>query len=680
MTAFHLDYETRSEIPLDERGLDNYSRDKSTSVILAAYAEGDHKVKLWEPHLSPMPTELKDALTDPWVQVHAWNSAFELAITRYVLKIHKPASEWVDPMSFARYLSLPGSLEDVGEILKIGEAAKMKEGKRLINLFCEPELPAGRPTLFGLSEATFRDWRSDPADWDLFGQYCKQDVVAERTIEKKLVRFHLPDDERETWLLDSKINARGIPVDLDLVRGAKLIADREMERLRLKLHNLTHLDNTNSNSQMLKFLQKNCGYPFASLGKAFVGRAMEGEGGLSDLGREILEIRKMTSKSSLNKFEVIANTVSDDGRLRNQFVYYGAARTGRWSGRDAQLQNLPRPTKEVENKMDRAVELVRKVDYEAITKEFSQPLDVASSVIRAGFRAPEGFELVVADLGSIETRVVGFVARCKAILDIFEKGQDAYLMFGTRMFNKPYDQVTKEERQKAKAPVLGCGFGLGGGEEQTTESGDVIRTGLWGYAQAMGVELTQAESAQAVKVYRETYPEVPVLWKELHEGAVSAIRHPGKLFEVGPLGFECMGKKVLRMILPSGRALHYINPKVETRERDGKYGPYKVAEISYDGKDQTTHSWGMCFLIGSKICENAVQAIARDVLVSGMKEATKIGFKIVLHVHDEIGALVPIGSSLGLPDLIRCMIVQPWWTNGKLPLSAEGYTGRYYKK
>ena len=304
---------------------------------------------------------------------------------------------------------------------------------------------------------------------------------------------------------------------------------------------------------------------------------------------------------------------------------------------------------------------------------------MVSSVIRASFQAPEGYHFDVADLAGIETRIVGWLARCQSILDIFKQGKDPYLTFGAKMFNKPYDEVTKEERQKAKAPVLACGFGLGGGEEQQTEDGDTVRSGLWGYAQAMNIELTQEEAALSVKVYRQTYPEVVKFWWDLQDATVSAIHNPGEEFEVGLISFCCVGKSVLQMRLPSGRSLHYMKPRVTMREVEGKYGPYKRAEIYYDGKDQKTHNWGTLILIGSKICENAVQAVARDILVNGMKLATKIGFNIVLHVHDEIGALVPDGSPLTVEKLAEAMSTSPDYAPD-LILAAEGYSEKYYRK
>jgi len=331
MTELHLDFETTSRIDLDSRGLDNYAKDRSTRVLLTAYAFGDRAPKLWQPHLSPeVPADLWDALNDPFCIVHAWNAAFEHAIINHVLKILKPIEEFRDPMCNARYLSLPGSLGGVGEALGLNESqAKIKDGKRLIKLFCSPEDDGGEDTLFGTSEPTFRNWATDPKDWKLFGEYCLQDVVAERAIEKKLKKFPLPDSEWETWFLSEHINERGIPVSIPLVSGARFIVNKEMERLVTQLKEITKVDNPASTQQMLEWLSTQ-GYPFSSVGKAFVKRALNGECDLTEDAKLALEIRSQTAKSSVKKYVAIADTTSDDGRLRYAYQFMGAARTGRF--------------------------------------------------------------------------------------------------------------------------------------------------------------------------------------------------------------------------------------------------------------------------------------------------------------------------------------------------------------
>lgn len=689
--AFHLDFETRSTISLPERGLSNYASDKSTEVILCAYAEGDNRVQLWQPHLGPMPNELKDALTDPFVEVHAWNATFEHVITSHVLKIPKPIPEYFDVMVLARSLSMPGYLEDVGNIIKVKPSeAKMEGGGELVKMFTEPKVAGGESGLFGVSKPGFNDWNTHPEGWERFCAYCKNDVVAERAIERKLAKYPLPEAEYKGWCLDQKINSTGIPTDLALVRGAQFIAAKEMALLKAQLKELTGLQNPNSVDQMLAFAQSQ-GYGFSSLGKEFVNRAMDGECPLTPLCREVLEIRRMTSKTSVNKFDAIASNVNSDGRLRYQFSFMGAPRTGRWSGKGSQessggvqMQNLARPNKQVEKNMDRALELVRKMDYDAIKAEFGQPLEVASSVIRGAFCAEPGKKLVIADLNAIEARVIGWLSDCKPLLKVFEDKKCPYIDFATGIYRKNYADVTRQERATCKPAVLGCGFQMGGGEEIITADGDKIRTGLLGYAEAYGVDMSREEAIAAVDLYRNKYKEVVDYWWTLERASIAAVRGHGPQ-TVRFVTFEATGKSVLRVLLPSGRHLTYLQPEVQEVEfttKDKKTGgdrTFKKDELSYMGLDQKTRQWVRMPTRGGHLTENFCQAVARDILLHGMTLADERGFEVVAHVHDEIVAQVPENGRLGHQDLVDCMKSVPTWATG-LPLDAEGFDTQSYRK
>lgn len=724
-----LDYETRSTIDLDSRGLDNYARSPDTRILMAAFAFGDHKPKLWQPHLNPtIPAELEDALLDPFVQCWSWNASFERAITKHVLGLDKPIQEFRDPMCNARYLSLPGSLDAAGEILGLGEnLAKIKDGKRLIKLFCEPEDAGGVEGLFGLSEPTFRTWATDPVDWKLFCEYCVQDVVAERALAKKMQKFVLPDHEWSAWFLSERINERGIPVDASLVAGARVIVDRETERLTDQLKELTQLENPASTKQMLEWLMTQ-GYGFSSIGKEFVSRALNGECDLSEAARTALTIRAQTSKSSVKKYTAIADATGFDARLRYAYQYMGASRTGRFSSLGANMANLSKSSKAVEKKMDRAIELVQKADYDTILSEFGTPLDVAASTVRSSFRAPDGHRFVVADLGAVENRVLGWVSRCDKILDVFrktfvyegpdypEKGVfngmsfawDPYLDFATKLYGGTYAELWFEwkikgdatKRNNSKPPVLGAGFQLGAGKEEIDSDGVKTWSGLLGYARALGVEMTLEEAVKAIKVFRDAYNEVVWYWKDIHRAAVFAIRNPGHLTGVGVPQtqrdqeyFEKLGRKVweplvsflghsskvMEMKLPSDRSLHYIKPEVRTEDAVYEGRGYKRDLIYYWGKELGSQAWGECVASPGRLTENSVQAIARDLLVYGMKLADKQGFPIVLHTYDEIGAVVANDSPLGLPQLIQCMTTAPEFASD-LPLAADGYESIYYKK
>lgn len=331
MTTLHLDLESRSALDLTVSGLDLYVNHPSTELLMEAWAIDDNPVQIWEPHISPkQPLELREALEDPAITKISWNASFEREFHKWVLDQDIPIRFWKDSMVMARYMALPGSLDECGNVLNISkEFRKMDNSNRLKDMFCLPVKEGGEETLFGISEPVFRDWNSNPVDWELFKKYCMQDVVAERAIKNRLKNFPLPDHEWEAWYLDQEINERGIAVDMELVKGGSYIADIVKAELLDKLQKLTGLDNPNSRDQLLGFLREH-NYPFHELGKAFVSRALIEKSDMDGLAREILLLRQQSAKTSAQKLINIAGQVSNDGRLRHQFGFYGA-RTGRWT-------------------------------------------------------------------------------------------------------------------------------------------------------------------------------------------------------------------------------------------------------------------------------------------------------------------------------------------------------------
>jgi DNA polymerase len=696
----HLDFETRGESDLEEVGLDNYARHPSTEILMLGWAVDDSEAELWEPHRSAFPSHLKTLVEDPSVIKCAWNATFERAMFLWKLGIQIPYQQMCDPMIWARHLSMPGSLEDCGAIMKVMKTeAKMEEGDRLKKIFSFPYKQVFISPLFGTSTAFFRNWETDPKEWDLFGEYCKQDVRAERAILKRMTKFPLPEIEQRGWVLDQKINDNGMPVDLDLVNGALTIAKKEQDVLTRQLQEMTGLENPNSRDQILEWLRKE-GYPFNSMDKEAVARALSASyiGQLTATGKEALYIRQKASKTSYKKYEAILLNVGPDRRLRQQFSFLGASRAGRWTGHSVQLHNLPRPAKSVEKKMERAVELLRAHDGITLASEFPSVMDVVTSCVRASFRAPEGKKLVVCDLNAIENRGLGWVAKSKTILDVFKQGRCPYLDFACDLYHKDYEELadayahgdaaTKEMRQISKPAVLGCGYGLGGGDEYMTEDGDVLKGGLWGYAENMFVFISKKQAHEMVKVWRKKNKEIagwtdkneirhPGLWERLETAAIRSIKEC-RPQTVGPVTFECFGGKVLRILLPSGRGLHYIHPRIAERKFPGWEGkePYVKESLFYEGIDQTTRQWVEIPTYGGKLTENIVQAIARDILLNGLFLAEEKGFEIAGHCHDEI---ITVTDTLGLVDLRECMEAVPPWAPD-IPLGADGYEGVYYRK
>ena len=480
---------------------------------------------------------------------------------------------------------------------------------------------------------------------------------------------------------------------------------------------------------------------FDSLGKDFIARALAGECDLTPECREILELRLQTAKSSVSKYTALADMTAADARLRYQYTYYGA-HTGRWAAHGVNVGNLLKPTKEVEKRLDLAVNLVRKMDYEEIVKQFGKPLDVAAGVQRSAFRAPEGKKFVWADENAIENRMLGYLARCEAILKVFRgtftyRGPDAveygtkkpikdgmqypldpYIQFATRMYNQSYHDLWVEwkikgdstKRTFCKPPVLGGGYALGPGDEKIDEkTGMRYWTGLMGYSRNMGIELPQEVASESIAILRQEWKEVTWLWKDMERAAAFAIRHPGHLTGVGVpelkwefdlfdrlgrkvyeprLSFKCHSDKVLELILPSKRPLFYWSPRVETQHKtwtgmkDGRQVTRKYDQdvIFYKAKDPKTKQWVETDTFGGHLVENADQGESRDVLVDGLKRADALGFEVVGHTYDEGVTLVDIDSNLGVPELCECLATPHERYKGELPLSAEGTEDIVYHK
>lgn len=688
MDHLHIDLESRSPVDLPTCGLDRYAKDKSTQILMIGYAVNDDDVQLWQAHEGEMPKSLRRSLLDSRLKKVAWNASFERNLLGFTLGIDVPLCSWEDTMVKARYASLPGHLQDASDALKLGSEGKSRDGKELIRLFCKP-IPGGDPNQLMLvfsdeieDPVSYHDWNTDPAAWERFGAYCKQDVAAERVIDRKLEVFGFPIEEQFAWVVDQTINERGIYVDSGLVHGALQVANNTRIAAIQRMKDITGYANPQSVKQLMAWLDTQ-GYDYESLGKFFVNRALDGQCQLTAAAREVLLLRQETGKASVRKLNPLTQTVSSDNRLRNQFTFLGAARTGRWSGKgghgaSVQLQNLPRPIPEVEKNTDLAISLIRNLDISGLKAFDAKPMEVVASTLRAAFCAAPGKKLIVADLSAVENRVLGWIAQCPGILNVFKEGKDPYKAFAVFLFRVAYEEVTKEQRQWAKPPVLGCGYGLSGGEIKIDADGNLFKTGLMRYAEAMHIDLDQELAHKAVKIFRQTYPEVPRFWKKMIRAAVAAIRSGHEVPVNNLIAFDMKGP-ALRMILPSGRCLHYLNPQVEEKVLQGEHGDYTVENIWFDGKEQGKPTWGRIVTGGTKLTENCDQAISRDLLLHGIMRAEAMGLPVVGHVHDEIIAETEVDSFFMVEDLEGVMKSLPAWATG-LPMDAAGWEGSYYHK
>ena len=580
-------------------------------------------------------------------------------------------------MALANMQSFTGDLYAVGTAMGLdGTKLKDKEGQRLIRLFCGPQKVSKNKPLARRTSDT------NPFEWEAFCEYNIQDVVAEEEIQEKLIRFEIPDDEWTMYEIDQRINDTGLPVNRRFVEQAQIKSDTRKEELFWDMLELTQLANPNSTGKLLPWLQDR-GYPFADLQKNTVTKVLnldKEEPILDDDARKALRLRRFISQTSVKKFPAILRRLSHDDHLRHTLQYGGAARTLRWAGRGPQPHNLTRTPKLLEaddggdwSRLTICADIIENGTYSDLQMFMSEPMIALAGSVRSSFQAHPGYELRVCDLKAIESAVIAWLAGCDRMLDVFRNGRDPYKDFGVELYKKPYDDITGSERTICKPAVLGCAYQLGGGKMKNGK-----RTGLWGYAENMGVNITEQEAWQHVKLFRETYAEIPMLWDHLDFAARSALAGRPRTVH-GKLRFEMDGP-YLTVRLPSGRKMYYYRPRIVTKEFEGKdriTGEPTVFTrevLSYMGKNQFTHQWGRVYSSPGKQAENVTQATAREILAIGIRRAHEEGFNIVGSVHDEIVCHQRVGDNYYTVDRLReCMIGEIAWATG-LPLDASGYS------
>jgi DNA polymerase len=614
----------------------------------------------------------------------AWNKGFEERLLAAVWKVK--AKAWTDAMVSARYAGLPAGLKDCNKVpFFAGQSVTTKE-TLLINKFCKPG-----------KNGTVRNRETDPEDWAFFCDYCRRDVLDTRLIFNWLsTRFPFPARVFNAWLLDQKINRRGMPIDLPMCYNADAEATRLQALAVEQLAALTGLANPNSVAQLLKWVAER-GYVYNSLGKELVKKAIEelpdGE------CKQALELRLSGTKSSVKKFKKILEQISPDNRLRDQYAYY-KAHTGRWAGRGAQLQNL----KAARTKEEKA--LVASVVAALVEGREVANLDALTLAGRPLIKAPKGKKVVLADFKSVENRVLAWVAGCEAMMQVYREGKDPYIDFASRMENIPYDEVSAEMRQIAKPGTLGCGFGLGGGklvrvakckackeswnvglDADTSEcpkckavvvTNQVQKTGLWRYAEMMGVVIDQKEAAKQVEEFRMSFTEVCSFWYYLEEAFYACVMTKRNQTLTSSLGAKIVLRyqdPALRITLPSGRELHYLNPTAfETRDERG----FKKQTIGFEGV--RGHSWGTQYTYGGRLAENIVQAIAADLLVDALLKTEEDGkLELIGHCHDEIICLADTSDKTAAERLEGYMSTCEPWAVGLL-MAADSYEGERYAK
>ncbi|WP_124054633.1 DNA polymerase [Arcanobacterium ihumii] len=654
MRTLFCDIETFSPVQLAKTGVYPYAEHPDFDLLLFGYSVDGGPVEVVDlASGETLPDEVLAALVDPSVVKWAHNAAFERVCLSAWLRTHHPEllgdgfldpRQWRCTMIWSAYLGLPMSLDAVATVLKL-DVQKDSAGRKLIKQFCTPATPSV------LNGGKRRNPPSaDPTGWARFIDYNRRDVEVEQAIHDRLACFPMPEAEWDTYALDQRINDAGILLDHTLVDNAVAVDEHHRNATLARAQKLTGLDNPNSPIQLKQWLVTR-GCELESLAKAEVDAALDTATGAV---KEVLELRGDLAKSSVKKYQAMQNVAGADGRARGLIQFYGAGRTGRFAGRLVQVQNLPR---NYLTDLDPARTLVRTGNLDALELLYESVPDTLSQLIRTAFIPSPGHRFIVADFSAIEARVIAWLAGETTTLAAFHEGKDLYCETASRMFGVPVEKhgVNGELRQKGKIAVLACGYG-----------------GSVGALKAMGaltMGLTEHELKPIVDAWRQANPHIVGLWADVEEAAIAAIssRQPIRLRN---LRFN-VEAGILFIELPSGRRLAYVQPRLGENRWGG-------TSITYTGTT-TARRWGQLETYGGKLVENIVQAIARDLLVTGMHAVAKTGHRIVMHVHDEIVIDEPENSGFTVTDACELMSTLPAWAEG-LPLDADGYECNYYRK
>ena len=653
MKTLSLDLETFSSVDLSKSSVYRYAESPDFAILLLGYSIDGGGVQIVDlAQGEQIPPEVIAALSDDRVHKWAFNAAFErVCLSEWLRRNGHPLgndyystpedscmgyldpSGWYCTMVWSAYLGLPLSLKDAGAALGL-DKQKLSEGKDLIKYFCVPakdgkrHLPADAPDR-----------------WAAFKAYNLRDVETEMAIQERLRNFPVPDEVWNQYHLDQQINDRGIAVDMTLVKSAIAIDEQSRQELTAKLQELTMLDNPNSVQQMKNWLADN-GLETDTLGKKQVAELLKTA---PEPLKSVLVLRQQLAKSSVKKYQAMENAVCADGRVRGCFQFYGA-RTGRWAGRNIQLQNLP------QNKMpdlEQARALVRAGDYDAVRLLYDSTPDVLSQLIRTAFVPKAGSTFFVADFSAIEARVIAWLAGEEWRQQVFADGKDIYCASASQMFGVPVEKhgINAHLRQKGKIAELALGYG-----------------GSVGALKAMGaleMGLQEEELKPLVDAWRSANPKIVKLWWEVDDAVMTSIRRKTTTQTHG-IRFSCRSG-MLFIVLPSGRELAYVKPRLG----ENQFGSPAATYMGTNAAKQ----WERLESYGPKFVENIVQAISRDILCYAMQ--TLRSCSIVAHVHDEL--ILEADPRMSLEAVCEQMGRTPPWAQG-LQLRADGYATDFYKK
>lgn len=659
MKHLSIDIETRSSVDIGKAGLYKYAQSPDFRILLFAFQEDENPVEVVDlAQGEGIPEHAVRMLADPDVTKHAYNAAFEW----YCLNragYQTPLEQWRCTMAHGLYCGYTAGLDATGKAIGLPQdKQKLVAGKALIRYFCVP----CRPTKTNGNRTWNQPWHAKEK-WELFKEYNRQDVVTERAILNRLEQFPMPEAEQKQWQMDVLMNAFGVRVDTELIKGALYIDAVSTQELTEEAVRITGLGNPNSGAQLVPWLNTQCGKErFQDIQKATVADALDHREDYPEDVRRMLEIRQQLGKTSIKKYVAMDTAKGEGDRVRGLTQYYGANRTGRWAGRMVQMQNLPRNYLKT---LDYARDLVKDKNYAGLKLLYGNVPDTLSQLIRTAFIPSEGNKFVVSDFSAIEARVIAWLAGEQWVNEVFATHGKIYEATAAQMFGVPVERIAKGNpeyslRQKGKVATLALGYQGG--------TSALIAMG------ALNMGLTEDELPDIVSRWRQANPRIRDLWYAVENAALAAMETArpqairGLIFTLE--GDLLYGQSFLTVRLPSGRKLYYPKPFL----KENQFG--KQA-LHYYTVGQQTRKWEVASTYGGKMTENIVQAIARDCLAVTLERIYDRGLQTVFHVHDEVIIDAPMETTV---EEICDLMAEPIpWAPG-LILKGAGFESSYYMK
>lgn len=662
MHHLSIDLETYSSVPIQKAGAHKYIESPDFAILLFAYSLDGAPVEVVDlARGEVLPPWLVPAITSPAYLKHAYNASFEWGCLSRYLGMKLPPEQWRCTMLHGLYAGYPAGLDAMGRALGLAEdKRKFNTGKALIRYFCTPCAPTkangGR---------TRNLPHHDPEKWALFKEYNRQDVVTEMEIGRRLSAFPVPDFVQKQWETDLIINARGVVLDMGLVRGALDLGENVRRTLTNEAAQLSGLQNPNSVAQLAGWLQEATGEEVADLRKDTVSKMLGREDNSPQVQR-MLEIRQELGKTSTKKYDAMEAAVCEDGRVRGLLQFYGANRTGRWAGRLVQVQNLPRTYTEP---LPLARDLVKGRELDALQIVYGSVPDTLSQLIRTAFIATPGNVLIDADFSAIEARVISWLAGEQWRLEVFRTHGKIYEASASQMFGVPMEKIKKGNpeyalRQKGKVAELALGYQ--GGTPALINMG------------ALDMGIPESDLPDIIHRWREANQRIRDLWYALERAAVQVITQGGSAGINGLILSReyapASNLDSLTIQLPSGRKLYYANPGIGENQ-------WGRPSITYMGVNQGAKKWTQLETYGGKLVENVVQAIARDCLAEAVERLEAAGLPVVFHIHDEVVIdIKPFADEETMLAKVTEIMSQPIPWAMDLPLGADGWVGTFFRK